>query len=222
MTSQRGNAFVYILIAVVLFAGLTFAITSNMQNSADKEISEAQAKTAATQILAYASEAQNAINRMTMNGTEIDDIDFTMPSNASFNNAPTINKLFHPDGGGLQYKNLPVNSSNLTTTPANAYYVGKDNNFEWTPTASRDVLFTAFSLKKEVCQELNRKISGSPTVPKVASTNLRVYLVSSSYYGGVDLDMTAAACPDCAEKPALCISSSNENRYAFYSILIAR
>lgn len=226
MTSESsGNALIYVLIAIILLGALTFAISRSSDSNPQGEISEAAAKAAATSILAYEAQAKSAVNQMIMNGTKVDEINFDFPSAATFNSGDTTKKLFHPDGGGLQYKALPSTADNKTnTSPPSGFYIGKYNNYSWTTSGAQDVIFSAYNLKQEVCIELNRKLTASVTIPSVTVDSTRMLTVPSQYYGGspANSNFTPTKCPACEGKPSFCISNTSPGGYSFYSILVAR
>ncbi|PZP57456.1 MAG: hypothetical protein DI586_00025 [Micavibrio aeruginosavorus] len=223
---SSGNALIYVLIAVILLGALSFAISRSSDSNPNAEISDAAAKAAATSILAYEAEAKMAVNQMIQNGTKLTDINYMMPWEPTFNDAPTVNKLFHPDGGGLQWKGFTPSIFRSNGSPApgynlsnayNGYYVGRFNNVAWTPTSNRDVIFTAYAVKPEICAELNRKVAGiTATYGVGAGESPRRLFVQNAYHTGGWNDITTTTCPDCADRSALCVANT------FYSVLIAR
>ena len=218
-----GNVFAYVLIAVVLFAGLSFALSRSNDSAPQNDITAAQTQAAVSEILGYAAQAQSAIDQMVMNGTGIDEIDFITPGELNFNTAPNINKLFHPDGGGLQYRTLSANAkgTDFATAPNN-YYIGKYSNVVWTPTTSQDVIFSAYGIKNSVCRELNRKVSGS-TVPAVAGAAITSLFVPGSVFGGTNFDLSVSRCALCENRSAACVQfNTDTDKNVFYSVLVAR
>jgi hypothetical protein len=220
--NDRGNAFLYILIAIVLFAALTYALVRNHDaGGAASEIDEGRVAVAADAILAYAVSTQTAISQMDRMGTTADEIDFILPSEATFNDTPTLDKLFHPDGGGLIYKPLPKDAIDSTvTSPAAGFYVGQFNNFEWSPTTAQDVIFSAYGLTETVCARLNRQITGDPAIPEVQGISLQQALADASLHTSGNADIDSSSCADCEEKPALCIHDGS--KYGFYSVMVAQ
>lgn len=220
--NERGNILLYILIAVVLFAALMFMVTgSSTQEDATSDLTEGKTKIAANEIISYAASASNAIVQMENSGAMPADIDFMLPSNGSFNTAPTIYKLFHPDGGGLNYKPLPISAINDNGSGlAAGYYIGRFNSFAWTPSATNDIVFTAYEINQDVCTALNLKTSGSTTIPTVSGITLDNALVAASLHGGSNANFTTTHCASCDEKPALCVTDG-AGKYVFYSLLEA-
>lgn len=217
----NGNAFVYILISVILLGGLSFAISRSNDSNPSSEISAGATTAAVTSILAYEAQAQMAVDQMVQNGTTIDNIDFTRPAAATFNTAPTINKLFHPDGGGLQFKSLPASAVQAgITSPASTYAIGKMQNIEWTPTGTSDVIFTAYGIPLAVCQALNKKIHGATTTV-VWNNDISTFVTSLLNTGYVPATFSVVGCPLCDKKAAACGKGTGA-AYLYYSILISR
>ena len=220
--ADTGNAFVYILLATVLLGALSFAISKNQDASPQSDIDDARVRSAVTSILSYEAQARNAINGMVQSGTKIDDIDFVLPNKTAFNTAPNINKLFHPNGGGLQWRALPasaVGPSQGSSLPVQGMYVGRFNNFQWTPSTAQDVVFTAHTITKDVCAALNLKITGSAAIPNIG--NSRPMMVDSAISATANVDMTVSKCATCDGKPSFCVFNGGSN-YDYYSILVAR
>lgn len=220
--NQNGNVFIYILIAVALFGSLMFALSkSSDQGEAIGELEEGENKIIAGEIIAYASSASNALTQMQQTGATIDQVNFMLPSDVNFNTAPTIYKLFHPDGGGFNYKPLPSKAANDDGAGLGAgYYIGRFNSVEWTPSLTNDVLFTAYEIKEGVCAAINLKVSGSSTIPTVVGDTLANLLVDDANHAGTNDNFEIANCAVCEEKPALCVTDGS-GRYAFYSLLEA-
>lgn len=218
--NESGNVFVYVLIAVGLFAALMFTLSKgNEQGGGTAELADGESKVAAGEIIAFAASASNSLSQMQQTGATLDMVDFILPSDANFNDAPTIYKLFHPDGGGLGYKALPAKAIfDDGAGLAAGYYIGRFNNVEWTPTATHDVIFTAYEIKQNVCQELNVKMNGDATIPTVVGDSLTNLFVDDSLHPGTNSNFMVANCAACEEKSALCVTDG-AGKYVFYSLL---
>lgn len=220
---ERGNAFLYILIAVVLLAALTFTLSriESQDGGGQGKVDKAQVELDANTILSYAASVQNALIRMDQVGVNAADIDFMQPWETGFNDDPTTEKFFHPDGGGLNYKPLPPTATGPSASdPQPRFYVGRFINFAWTPTVDPDTVFVAYKITRPVCEELNRRVLGSTAIP-VYSSNMARPLVrgDGQYHSATGRDMAAAQCGDCEDKPAACITDNTS--FAFYSIMEA-
>lgn len=218
-----------------------FAISkSSSQYDATSELSEGDSKITASEIIAYAASATNALSQMQQNGATLtwdpsallnkdnqNRVNFILPSDTNFNLDDPVHfklniyKLFHPDGGGLNYKALPpkaVLDDSSALKPG--YYIGRFNNIEWTPSTAQDVVFTAYGIKESVCTELNKKLTGSPTIPTVSGSSLQNFFVYDDLHSGSNTNFTVSNCAACEEIPAMCVTDGS-GKYAFYSILEA-
>ncbi len=104
--TQNGNVLFLILIAVALFAALSFAISSSLR-SGDTNASVEQRSAAASQILQYASGLRSTIQRLILSGCTEQQLSFEGPpfsgSGAYFNPNSPANfscHIFHNNGGG--------------------------------------------------------------------------------------------------------------------------
>lgn len=178
---------------------------------------------AVNEILSYAASANNSIVQMQQAGDTVDQIDFMLPSDTDFNTDPTIHKLFHPNGGGLNYKRLPkISEASDGVGLDPGYYVGRFSTFEWTPTSTQDVVFTAYEISEDICAALNLKVTGSATIPAISGDTADNFFVDDDLHSGSNADFMVANCAACEEKSALCVSyTSGTTKYAFYSLLEA-
>lgn len=217
--NERGNALVYVLIAIALFAALSYTLARNTDTNEAGTLSEDRAELYATQLISYAAQAKSVVDQMLFQGAQIDDLVFTLPSEAGFNNAPTMYKVYHPDGGGLIPATIPDQALNeISTTPPSGWYMGRFSNVEWTPTTDQDIILTAYQIEKSVCERINFTVTGNTDIPKISSGAMSDYLVPDSF----DTDFMEADCPDCSDHSSLCISNSAASAFAFYSIIAAQ
>jgi len=222
MNNESGNAFLYILIAVVLFGALMFAISkSSDQDDSTGELSQGREAVAVNEILSYAATTTNALTQLQATHVQNDQIDFMLPSDANFNVAPNIYKIFHPDGGGLNYRALPkLAIEDDSVDPVPGYYVGRFNNVEWTPSTTLDILFVAYEIKTSVCEAINKKLTGSTTIPTVSGSPLEDFFIDDTLHVGTNADFMVANCAACEEVAALCVQDAG-GKNVFYSLLEA-
>ncbi len=220
--NQNGNVFIYILIAVVLFGALMFTLSkSASEDDPTSELDDGNVKIAANEIWAFSSSVSSAISQMEQADATADQIDFILPSDAAFNTAPNIYKLFHPDGGGVNYRALPAKANaDDGAGLAAGYYVGRFNSIEWTPSTANDIVFTAFEIQQNVCAEINRKVTGSTAIPTVTGDSLQNLFVDDVLHTGTNANFAVSNCAACENKPTLCVTDG-AGKYAFYNIIEA-
>ena len=152
-SGQRGNVLVYVLIAIVLFAALSFTLSRQTDTGEAGILSEEQAEIYANQIISYSAQAKSAIDQMLFSGMDVDELDFTDPSAAGFNTgtqSDRIKRVFHPEGGGLNKGRL---SDDMTTSAISDPNPGWDSIKE---TMIDDTLYTGSNV------DLPTDPSGSP------------------------------------------------------------
>ena len=127
VTTAKGNALFLILIAVALFAALSYAITNSGRGGSgiDKETASLQA----SEILQYASEVKTAVMRLRLiNGCSETNISFESAATGSLleNTADPASDerchIFSADGGGVSYKSISEDMLDSANS-GNKYYV---------------------------------------------------------------------------------------------------
>ncbi len=221
-TDQRGNAMIYVLVVIALFAALTFILSRQSDTSETGGMSGQQADIAATQILETSMQIKQAVDSMIFGGTGVSGLDFVLPGDAAYDTPPNKDKVFHPDGGGVILARLPDGAPIAgASDPASGWYLGRFNTVEWTPGTGQDVILTAWAIAKPVCERINEKLTGSRTVP-VSTGPLRNALVDDAHHSGTNAAFTAATCAACSGKPSLCVEDVTNDSWSFYAVIEAQ
>lgn len=227
LTNDQGNALIYVLIAIALFAALSFTLGRQADTGEAGSLSEEKTELYATQLISYAAQAKSVVDQMLFTGSGVGDLDFTLPNSAGFNTAPHIHKVYHPQGGGLNPANLPddiITSS--VSDPVAGWYMGRFNNVEWTDSIGTDVILVAYQISQDVCERINLKITGSTTIPTM-SDSIRNALIDDSIHAGTNVDLDtdpsgSPICTACHELPSLCVENQAQTAYGFYTVIADR
>ena len=218
LSAVRGNAMIYVILALALLGGLTMLLMK--QGSESSDLTYEQSELLTTKTVAIAASAKNIVDQMTMSGSPIASLSFLKPDDAGFDTAPHIHKVFHPEGGGFS---LPVPDSALFTgtdaAPKPGWYMGRFNNIEWTPTAANDILFVAYDISAAACAAINKKITGTTTIPVVTGSTTEQFFVNVFYGGGANANFMEANCATCKGYPSLCGASTGNTTYTYYNII---
>lgn len=99
---ESGNVLFLILIAVALFAALSYAVTQSTRSGAGSTDRE-QSLLASASLTQYPTALRTAVVRMLLAGLDIKDLAFNDPSN--FTGVSESYLVFHPDGGGAVFQN---------------------------------------------------------------------------------------------------------------------
>jgi hypothetical protein len=227
--SQRGNALIYVLVAIVLLAALSMTLGRQTDTSEADELDDAKATMYATQLISYAAAAKAAIDQMLFtNEAAITQLDFTLPNQAGFNSAPTLYKVYHPDGGGLSPGRLPQGmTTSAVSDPVAGWYLGRFNNIEWTRSAASDVILVAFQISRKVCEKINLSITGSTNIPQMTASIRQTMIDDALYTGATNLDLTTdpagtPICSACHKRASLCVEDVSAGTYGFYTVIADR
>ena len=119
---ESGNVLFLILIAVALFAALSYAVTQSTRSGAGDTASETNLISSA-QLTQYPAGVRTSVVRMIIGGVAIEELLFNDPSDFStIINTDDLREraVFHPNGGNATYQLAP--SDVVTTDNANGVW----------------------------------------------------------------------------------------------------
>ncbi len=226
---ERGNVLFLILIAVALFAALSYAVTQSTRSGAGSSDSETGLINSA-QLTQYPAGVRTAVVRMIIGGVETTNLSFNPPSdfvNIS-NNLPW--HVFHPAGGGATFANAPgdvMASGNPARWNFNAKnqinLIGTTNAGGPTQTTA-DIIAFLPGIAQSICNRINQELgitgaiaeTGIDVTTNMDSTaNGGTAAVWAPYSGTIGGD---AAGLD--GQPFGCFSQGGQNVY--YHVLVER
>lgn len=169
--SERGNVLFLILIAVALFAALSYAVTQSTRSGGGDASKETNLVNAAG-VTQYPASIKTAITRMVVsNGTGANDLLFNTPS--SFATALTTATLqsqavFYPTGGGATYVEAPANV--MANNALGTWHFNGENQVvnigtttATTDATSADIIAFLPGVKKAVCDSIHSKLGLTQT-----------------------------------------------------------
>ena len=212
--TEKGNALFLILIAVALFAALSYAITQSGRGGGgiDKE----QALISASQITQYAAGLRTTVTRMSITGTTLLDFDFTTPAPGG---ATASDQVFHSSGGGAIEQDPPVGASAykylVPATATTGYFIngiGGDTSPDiFVVTEPTD------SLGENVCEEINRGLGFDPVTPPSEATAFDDTATAATWDGSA----AAAHAINSTDGEAFsCINNGGGGLYMYFHALV--
>lgn len=178
MKHQAGNALFLILIAVALFAALSYAITQSGRGGSG--VDREQAQITAAQIVQKAAEIERAVNKLKIiNGCSENLLSFWADTNGdgledtsdiSYNSSTKSNGaecyVFKASEGGAVYSTPPVNALDTSSEGDNYYglwYANASNlingvGSDCADSACTDLVFMMPYVKDEVCKAINSQL----------------------------------------------------------------
>ncbi len=197
--TEQGNALFLILIAVVLFAALSYAITQSNRSSgnAGRETNTISGTT----ITQYTSGIRTGITRMLLRGTSASELLFNPPATYS---VTTTREVFHPDGGGVGFQDP---DQNVVDTGGTWYYPVNKPVTNIATTAG-DVVAILSRVRRGICEQLNQQIRGTTAIPTAGQAEAAL-IDATTAISGVDI----------SGQPFGCIKPSDTTNYVYYHVL---
>ncbi len=164
---ESGNVLFLILIAVALFAALSYAVTQSTRSGGGDASSETNLINSA-QLTQYPAGVRTSIVRMIISGTDVSELEFNPPSDfAGCTGSPPTACVFHPSGGGATFTNAP---SDVLDTGGNGVWIfNAENEINQLGTtggtaAEADLIAFLPDITDSICARINQEL-GLPTTP---------------------------------------------------------
>jgi hypothetical protein len=177
--TQAGNALFLILIAVALFAALSYAVTRSGRGGGST--AKEQAILGAAQIMQMSAIVQSTVTRMVLTGTPLDTVKFTTlscnngdpddnccsPLNSGDECTTGQECVFAPEGGGLRTPSLPLSLASSASSLAGnlqVCYYPIANHFNFYGGSGYDIALSIDGLNRETCEAINSaaRVPGIP------------------------------------------------------------
>ncbi len=248
--SEKGNILFLILLAVVLFAALSYAVTQSLRGGGQNASNEKNLVKSAT-ITQYPVGVRAAILRMIVGGTDVVTLNFDPPSlfsdsdwndTASAGTAATIKSLssnvFHPNGGGAVFALIP---SDALATPSSTARWFFNMEFEvpsigtsvTTSLNGNDLIAYAPGLDQNLCTKINSEL-GVSSVPTIQTTRtvavqqtvlndagtVTAYTANTTGTNHITDNDSSPTSGVTNNKPYLCVL--NGTSYTYYHVLVER
>ncbi len=212
--SEKGNALFLILIAVALFAALSYAITQSGRGGGgvDKE----QALITASQITQYAAGLRTTVTRMSITGTSLLEFEFDN------DDSDADNEVFNSAGGGAIEQDPPSGAG----ATAYAYIVPATSTTgqfldDIGGDTSPDIFVVTDAsddLNSNVCQEINRGL-GLATDPVVNGAAYDDTTAAATYDGSTSAAGVIDALPGEAFGCVYSGTATTTNRIYFHALV---
>ena len=241
---QGGNILFLILLAIILFVALAYAVNSGMSVKEDTYMSDTEARNGAARLTQWFTEVENALQRMVMvQGIPLDKVDFYDANNFQVNNTAILYNnsncnqvadqscmMFSPAGGGASNPTFerwgvasPTGQGTSDTKPGHKGY--RLARFKGVGTDANDVYIIVPYMNKKLCEVINAQ-NGLPKCPVndngSGGTNLnfennvplRLDQADTDFYG---INNTALV-----GKRTFCLCSNSNNFGQIFHIVYAR
>ncbi len=168
--AERGNVLFLILIAVALFAALSYAVTQSSRSGGGDANSETNLINSA-QVTQYPASVRTAIIRMMVsNSIDISTLEFNPPSD--FADCTTDAAcVFHPGGGGATF--VPASADVIVSGNPQPWvfngenevnFVGTTGTVDAVTTTTADIMAIVSGVNRTICERINEEL-GISSVP---------------------------------------------------------
>lgn len=177
MSNQKGNVLFVILLAVALFAALSYAVSSSTRSNTSN-ISKDEADIQANRLLNFAAQAAATFQRL----QNINNCDFYAISNTDLVTTPGPCNIFDIPRGGALVNPFPP-SDKIYGTYTNPPYPGKAVKFHNSMyvrnigTNLSEIAVFVFNIKPEICNAINKRL-------RIITSDGQPPLQTSPYEGG--------------------------------------
>ncbi len=235
--SEKGNVLFLILIAVALFAALSYVVTQSTRSGGGSTEREKNILSSA-QMTQYPTALRTSIIRLVLGGIGIESVKFNSPTTLG----PSTNlEVFHPNGGGASYQQAPADLSATGLSPLNWTFNAEFDvpGIGQNGAGGNDVIAFLPGVSAGVCKQVNEELGVIVTsctgaggsmpggVPKVA--NATNTLVDTNAVTGYVFPLTdrpdmvgPAGCTTVFDRQASGCFADTTDRFVFYSVLLER
>lgn len=231
--NQRGNVLFLILIAVALFAALSYAVTQSSRSGGDSGRETTILNSA--QLSQYPNSIRTAVLRQIIDGVAVDAVRFNSPASFGTLDANRLG-VFHPEGGGAVFQQAPgdfMQDGNPADWTFNLDHEVTEIGVSGAGDAGNDLIGFLSNVTLAVCQRINVEAGVRPNIsdaPPVtadlsASTILNMIDDGTTDYSitlNVDLDGTGGDADALHGRPFGCFRNTASGPYVFYQVLNER
>lgn len=236
--SEKGNVLFLILIAVALFAALSYVVTQSTRSGGGSTEREKNILSSA-QMTQYPTALRTAIIRQVLGGVAVENILFNDPANFG---GESVNLLvFHPSGGGATYQAAPADLSSSGNSALNWTYNGEFDvpGIGLDGGGGNDLIAFLPGVSSGICRQVNEELginvspcaggdlsSGVPIVANAVSADIDTNMITGyTFPTGDQPDIAGpASCATVFDRQASGCFAENapSTRFTFYSVLLER
>lgn len=225
---EEGNVLFLILIAVALFAALSYAVTSSTRTGGDSK-NEGNLITSAS-ITQYPSSVSTSVLRMIISGTGVSELRFNRPEDFPTLDSDTIG-VFHPSGGGATYIQAPKDA--MTNDQPGDWSFNGELEVPDIATAGvdgNDIVAYLIGIKQSICSKINLEHGLGAAIPVLDSDRSTLYSKQMFDDGATDYLLPTSDVPDIDNgagafdgQPFGCFQNGGSGgEYVYYHVVVER
>lgn len=234
---QRGNALFLILLAVGLFAALSYAVTQS-QGGSSASMGQEQYSILASDVMEYAKQLEAGVNIIKQNGYSENQLSFAhndLTGYGTYDTSPET-EIFNPKGGGASYKKFPRATSddwiftarNKVINVGNFGEISDGNCVSGNNARCSDLVAILPNISKDLCLAINKNLGiGQPSDgnPPKDDGNVTLTKFTGAFISNTGLGDKSTDGELLWGRPTGCFEGDNapaSGTYHFYHVLLAR
>lgn len=199
--SETGSALTYILVAIALFAALSFAMSQMGRQGGN--LGEETVQIQAGEIMQYANAIHRGVRKMKIEGVAGNEICFDHDAwgHADYNHSGCsvdTNRLFHPDGGSITFQRGEERWYDLTSSVIatvndpgewviSARYeitdIGTDGGGANTVAENAEIILATAPIHDQICSRINAMLDYNPATPPAVASGIYDGLTGAKFDG---------------------------------------
>lgn len=232
--AQRGNVLFLILIAVALFAALSYAVTQSSRSGGDASKETNVINTAS--LTQWPNSVRTSALRLIVGGIAPEDLYFNMPTEFSGSaNSYFVTResrgVFHPSGGAAPYQKVPANltrDGNDLAWKFNLDFEIPLLGLSGAGYTGNDLIAFAEGITQSVCDRVNKELhqyeSATPVIAAgVTINNNRTALTVDPAEPSTQTILNDGSTPNWFENKAFgCFRNGSAGEFTFFYVLAER
>lgn len=215
---HSGNVIFILMIAVILIAALTYAISRS--ESSVTNLTREKAAIAAAEVSSFAMGVKRSTENMTRQGKSESTISFAAAGLTGYGTPDTLpaNEIFHIRGGGVSYMGVPSNVNNGAQWEFSSFTAAPGVGDDATP----DLMMILPNVQENFCRSYNEKAGYDAGAAIPTDDSMCLYDTTKRFNGtfatgGAINTMNANTFRTPA--PYACVSCADGKYHAYYVLL---
>ena len=180
--TEQGNVLFLILIAVAMFAALSYAVTSSNRSSSNA--SNEASLISSSAVTHYPAQVRTMINKMIFKGLDLIELEFNKPEDLATCSNPKV-CVFHPQGGGAIFGSVPPDALEAGAptngwTFSSIWEVVEVGSSVTTSFAGNDIMMFITGVKEGVCNKVHQKM-GITSIPNIGFPDSTMTFIANNF-----------------------------------------
>lgn len=207
----------YVLIAVALFAALSFTVGRMIREGGNTDISDEVSNLTSSELIQFGTAVKNAVRNAQIDGCADTDISFESVLNSGYtntNNPPDECRIFDPDGQNISWQEPSPKANDGSTW----IFMGNTENEDVGSAGDPELAMFLPRVNRAICRRINES-NGLSEGPLEGLNSLTIDEFTGSYSVDNSLGITTA---EHGGERSFCFEEGSTGDFYYINILISR